>query len=523
MLAHQRLRFASAAVSCHFAAPTCRRCSSHARGPGVLYVVATPIGNIDDLSQRAASVLRNVPVIAAESVHTVEALVASLRSAATPSASSSSSSSSRARAEDEEVSEAWREQVEAFLAANRFDDKAVWAFREEAPHIQAAAMNKGRFDACRNPSAELVARLRKARKLAVGTKEHRVVSYHSHNESERVPGPCSAAAALSVSGLRGDRLLFEGYMPALRQLRLARLRHLCSEASGAEVAAATTVAIFSDGESLHELLADACAVFGAAAAGCVARALTTPHEQVISAPLGLLCERWAQVQPEQRRGAVVFLAELPLGPSAAELSSSSSTAAPAESSAAEAEAAQEREVARVVKVLAGSGVPQHRIALLAMQLCGSSMAVALRASQRILLGDGPPADAPGDGAGASGVSSGSAAVAAPLPAADGASAPPPPPSQSAGGGAGPLRTLHLRNLGPHATAEAVSVALERAGVRRVFVKVFENHIGEKVAFARFATPEQAASARVSINLAGIDLNAGRPLSASWANRERWIA
>lgn len=522
---------------------------------GTLHIVATPIGNAHDLSKRAADVLTRVPIIAAESVHTAEALLSRLRGlrsdgdATGTAAACASQQQLQASATSSSrfvppKCEAQAARVAEFAVANALDQRAARELQGEPAHIQDAVIMRGSLVGLQNPSAALLGRIQVARRSEVAAASCRVVSYHSHNEVERIPellaalengddvalvsragtpgwrdpgpvlvaaahrrglkvrvlpGPSCVAAALSVSGLSGDRVLFEGYLPAMSHLRLQRLRRLrdLGRACAAEGGGGLTVALFGDGATLDGVLADAATVLGREAAACICGDLTTPHERVMAAPLGELQAAWAGVDPEARRGALVFLVELGNKTDAGD----EVDAVPRSPfrGAAQGKACASKELERVTEVLVRSGLPQQKVALVAMQLTGASISEAQQAAHRVVLG-------------VSNHNSGAVGSASAREV----------PSDGEGDKGASRRTLHLTGLGPYATDEEVGAALARACVAGAYVSVTENHVGEKIAFARFASAERAATARVAINLAALELGAGRPLRAGWSHRERWI-
>jgi 16S rRNA (cytidine1402-2'-O)-methyltransferase len=220
---------------------------------GRLWVVATPIGNLGDLSPRAAAVLAAVTLVAAEDTRHSAPLLARAGSHA------------RVIALHEHNE---REQCERLLAHLAAGEDLALISDAGTPLVS-------------DPGFRLV---RAAR--AAGY----VVS--------PVPGPCAAIAALSVAGLPSDRFVFEGFLPARAAARRERLRALAGE---------TRTLIFH--ESSHRVadaLADMAQVFGAAREAVLARELTKVFETVKALPLGELAELVAQ-DPDQQRGELVLL------------------------------------------------------------------------------------------------------------------------------------------------------------------------------------------------------------------------
>lgn len=220
---------------------------------GRLWIVATPIGHLDDLSARARDTLRNADVIAAEDTRHSAPLL------------SRAGSKGRVVALHEHNED---EQVERLLG---------W-LREGC---QVALVSDAGTPLISDPGFRLV---RAAR--AAGF------------EVSPVPGPCAAIAALSAAGLPSDRFAFEGFLPARASARRERMRALASETR--------TLVFYESSHRILDSLADAEAAFGAAREAVLARELTKVFETFIAAPLGELRERVA-ADPNQQRGEFVLL------------------------------------------------------------------------------------------------------------------------------------------------------------------------------------------------------------------------
>ena len=220
---------------------------------GRLWVVATPIGNLDDLSPRAAEALRSAGLVAAEDTRHSAPLLARVGSTARTIA-----------LHDHNEREQAARIVEVILAGH---DVALIA-DAGTPLIS-------------DPGFRLVRAVREAG-CAVST----------------VPGPCAAIAALSVAGLPSDRFAFEGFLPAKAAARRERMRSLASETR--------TLIFYESSHRIAESIADAADVFGAAREAVLARELTKLFETVIAAPLGEILAR-VEADANQRRGEFVVL------------------------------------------------------------------------------------------------------------------------------------------------------------------------------------------------------------------------
>lgn len=220
---------------------------------GRLWVVATPIGNLDDLSVRAREVLGRVALIAAEDTRHSAPLLARYGIA------------TRVVALHEHNE---RDEAERLVARLRGGDDIALISDAGTPLVS-------------DPGFRLV---RAARAAGI------VVS--------PVPGACAAIAALSVAGLPSDRFVFEGFLPAKAAARRERLGELAGEAR--------TLVFYESSHRVRECLDDMAAVFGAARPAVLARELTKLFETVIDADLATLVARVA-ADPNQSRGEFVLL------------------------------------------------------------------------------------------------------------------------------------------------------------------------------------------------------------------------
>ena len=199
---------------------------------GALYVVATPIGNLEDISARALRVLREVSLIAAEDTRHSSRLLQHF-GIATPLAAC------------HEHNE--REEGGRFLVRLQAGDDVALISDAGTPLIS-------------DPGYHLV---RQARAAGI-----RVVP---------VPGACALIAALSAAGLPSDRFIFEGFLPAKAAARRARLELLKEEAR--------TLIFYEAPHRILECLADLTTVFGAERPALLGRELTKTFETLQGLPL----------------------------------------------------------------------------------------------------------------------------------------------------------------------------------------------------------------------------------------------
>jgi 16S rRNA (cytidine1402-2'-O)-methyltransferase len=229
--------------------------------PGTLYVVATPIGNLGDLSPRAAGVLRAVAAVVAEDTRRTRKLYAHLGAPA-PALLSLPAFGERARLGP----------IVARLAAG------------ESLALCTDAGTPGVSD----PGQRLVE--------AAWEAGARVVP---------VPGPSAALAALSASGLPSDRFLVAGFLPRKGGGRAAALAELARERA--------TLVLFEAGNRAGDTLADLLRALGDRRAA-LARELTKLHEEVARGRLSELAARFAGPV----RGEVTLVVEGARGEPAAE-------------------------------------------------------------------------------------------------------------------------------------------------------------------------------------------------------------
>ncbi|MBC7288370.1 MAG: 16S rRNA (cytidine(1402)-2'-O)-methyltransferase [Armatimonadetes bacterium] len=219
--------------------------------PGTLYVVATPIGNLEDLSARAARILREVDLIAAEDTRRVAKLL-SAYGISRPITSFHSYSS------QERLSEI----LQRLLGG-----------------ADVALVSDAGTPCISDPGCELVSAA-----LDTGV---RVVT---------VPGPCAAIAALAASGLPAGRFFFAGYLPRKSTQR----RQLLEEA----LSAPWPVVFYEAGRRLPALLRDIAESTGGERLVVVARELTKLHEEIVRGPVGELLKRY----PGSVKGEVTVVA-----------------------------------------------------------------------------------------------------------------------------------------------------------------------------------------------------------------------
>jgi 16S rRNA (cytidine1402-2'-O)-methyltransferase len=218
---------------------------------GTLYVVATPLGHLGDLSPRAAEVLRTVPVVAAEDTRRSRALLSHLD------------------AHPKLVS------YHAHAGAGRGD--LLLAILQDGRDV--ALVTDAGTPAVSDPGAALVAAVRSAGMVVVP-----------------IPGPSAVATALSAAGLPADRYCFMGFVPRKGSER----RRLLARAAAEE----WTTVFFEAPGRLRDLLSDLAEVAGPDRDAVVARELTKLHEEIRAGTLGGLLLHYGEEGP---RGEVTVL------------------------------------------------------------------------------------------------------------------------------------------------------------------------------------------------------------------------
>ncbi|MBE2211434.1 MAG: 16S rRNA (cytidine(1402)-2'-O)-methyltransferase [Xanthomonadaceae bacterium] len=222
---------------------------------GILFVVATPIGNLGDFSPRAVQTLKSVAAICAEDTRRTRPL--------------------------------------------------LQQFGIDVPLMALHDHNEDEI------AAKLVARLLAGESLAlvsdagtplISDPGYRLVraAREAGVKVSPVPGAAALIAALSVAGLPSDRFAFEGFLPAKAGGRRDRLQAVASEPR--------TLVFYESSHRILDFLGDAASVLGADRHAVVARELTKLFETVLDGPLGELRSRIAQ-DPNQQKGEFVVLVE----------------------------------------------------------------------------------------------------------------------------------------------------------------------------------------------------------------------
>jgi len=222
---------------------------------GRLYVVATPIGNLGDLSPRGRATLAACAVVAAEDTRHSAALLRHF-GITTPLLS---------------------------LHGHNERERTPSLLRRLAEGADVALISDAGTPAISDPGGELV--------HAAAAAGIEVVA---------VPGPCAAIAALSIAGLPTATFAFEGFLPARAAARRRRLAELAGEPR--------TLVIYEAPHRLRAMLEDCVAAFGRARRAAIVRELSKLHEKTYRDELAALAALAAR-EPALSRGELVVLIE----------------------------------------------------------------------------------------------------------------------------------------------------------------------------------------------------------------------
>lgn len=223
--------------------------------PGTLYLVATPIGNLADITQRAISVLEQVDVIAAEDTRHSQRLLSHLGI--------------------QTRSLAYHEHNEDRMTAKLLDD------------LESGAS---------------IALISDAGTPLISDPGYRLVT-QAHDRTIKVvpiPGVCAAIAALSAAGLATDSFAFEGFPPAKHGARLHFLEQFSEQRQ--------TMIFYVSCHKIIETLKDMQTVFGGDRRVGFAREITKTFETIKRMELSALID-WVESDDNQRKGEIVLVVE----------------------------------------------------------------------------------------------------------------------------------------------------------------------------------------------------------------------
>ncbi|TKI06931.1 16S rRNA (cytidine(1402)-2'-O)-methyltransferase [Martelella alba] len=220
-----------------------------------LYVVPTPIGNLEDITQRALSVLQGVDLVAAEDTRHTGLLLQHFAINARLFA----------------LHDHNEQQKADVLLAKLLEGQSI------------ALVSDAGTPLINDPGYHLVRRCREAGVNVVP-----------------LPGPCAAITALSAAGLPSDRFCYEGFLPAKSKARRDGLLALAREPR--------TLIFYESPHRLRECLQDMADVWGPERYVVLARELTKTWESIYGAPVGELLN-WVREDDNRARGEMVLIVE----------------------------------------------------------------------------------------------------------------------------------------------------------------------------------------------------------------------
>lgn len=222
---------------------------------GILYIVATPIGNLQDITQRALDTLKNVDLIAAEDTR------------------------------------------HSGLLLNHYGIKKTFFALHDHNEQQKAAL--------------LVEKLQLGQHIALisdaGTPLISDPGFHLVRQCRQagiqvipIPGACAAITALCASGVASDRFCFEGFLPAKSKARCDKLQNLNQEQR--------TLIFYESTHRILDTLKDMQQIFGGERYVVLAREITKTWETIAGDNLNSLLD-WLQQDPNRTKGEMVLIVE----------------------------------------------------------------------------------------------------------------------------------------------------------------------------------------------------------------------
>ena len=223
--------------------------------PSTLYIVATPIGNLGDITLRAIETLKKVDLIAAEDTRHSGLLLQhfAIEGRLYPLHDHN----------EQQKTEALIEKLKSGLSIALISDAGTPLINDPGYHLVKAC-------------------------------------YRNQITVVPVPGACAAITALSVSGLPTDRFCYEGFLPAKSKARIDLLTQLKQEPR--------TVVFYESTHRILDSLQDMLDVYGPEKIVVLAKELTKSWETIIHSPLKDLIE-WLKADDNRRKGEFVLIVE----------------------------------------------------------------------------------------------------------------------------------------------------------------------------------------------------------------------
>jgi 16S rRNA (cytidine1402-2'-O)-methyltransferase len=211
-----------------------------------LYLIATPIGNLSDISQRALEILKSAPIIAAEDTRSARRLLSAFNIST----------------EGKQIV-VYEDHNESRMAPKLVEDLKRG--------VDIAVVSEGGTPLVSDPGYRLVHAAIEAGVVVIP-----------------VPGPCAAIAALSGSGLPVHAFLYRGFLPKKPGARRRILESLKDREE--------TLIFYESPQRVPKIMPELVEIFGGSRRACLARELTKMHETFVRLPLSELAE-FVQKQP----------------------------------------------------------------------------------------------------------------------------------------------------------------------------------------------------------------------------------
>lgn len=220
---------------------------------GIVYVVATPIGNLDDMTVRATRILSEVNFIAAEDTRHSQRLLKHLNISV------------------------------PLIALHDFNEKQSVAklLKKVSEGASMALISDAGTPLISDPGYTLI--------------------HEAHEQGIKVspiPGPCALIAALSAAGLPTDRFVFEGFLPPKSKQRQDRLVLLSEEPR--------TLVFYEAPHRIVDLIDDLNKIFGGSRSATLAKEITKTFETIYAATLADL-KNWLIEDPARQKGEFVLV------------------------------------------------------------------------------------------------------------------------------------------------------------------------------------------------------------------------
>lgn len=220
--------------------------------PGILYVVATPIGNLADITLRALETLKTVDLIAAEDTRHSKVL------------------------------------LQHYGITTKMVSLHDYNENDQSKFLLDLLLTGKNIALISDAGTPLIS----------DPGYHLVNAIRSQVQVITIPGPCALIAALSIAGLPTDKFIFEGFLPAKAQALRTRLQELSAETR--------TIVIYEAPHRLLQLLAAMLEIFGAERYIVLAKELTKTFETIYGGNI-VAVQQWLNEDVKRQKGEFVVL------------------------------------------------------------------------------------------------------------------------------------------------------------------------------------------------------------------------